>query len=106
MEDPGLFNAILSHYSCGNFGELAESQDLAKEPTGASSLLIANTTPGPSGEVQDPMEALQFRMDAMNLINQRLESPESALNDYTIGAVASLGLWEVSVETFVINALN
>lgn len=42
------------------------------------------------------IEGLRFRMEAMQVINGRLEHHDTAITDYNIGAVASLALWEVS----------
>jgi hypothetical protein len=45
------------------------------------------------------MEAVRFRMEAMKIINERLEVVETALTDGTLGTVASLASYEVGVDT-------
>lgn len=68
-KDLALFRICLSHYA-GNYG-------LAKQEC-------------------DPTEALQFRMESMKLLNERLGDQEAALADGTMGTVASLSSYEVS----------
>lgn len=71
-QDTALFHIALSHYA-GNYG-LARREN-------------------------DPVEALRFRMEAMRIVNKRLESIESALTDGTLGTVASLSSYEVCSAT-------
>jgi hypothetical protein len=67
-QDTALFHIALSHYA-GNYG-LAHREN-------------------------DPVEALRFRMEAMRIVNERLEHIDSALTDGTLGTVASLSSYEV-----------
>lgn len=67
-QDTALFHIALSHYA-GNYG-LTRRQS-------------------------DPVEALRFRMEAMRIVNERLENMDSALTDGTLGTVASLSSYEV-----------
>lgn len=69
-QDTAMFHIALSHYA-GNYG-LTRYEN-------------------------DPMEALRLRMEAMTIMNQRLENVESALTDGSIGTVASLSSYEVYV---------
>jgi hypothetical protein len=69
-QDTALFHIALSHYA-GNYG-LAHQQN-------------------------DPVEALRFRMEAMRIINERLENVNNALTDGTLGTVAALSSYEVRI---------
>lgn len=43
------------------------------------------------------MEALVLRTEAIRMINKRIEEGNSSITDGTIGAVASLAVYEVAV---------
>ncbi|TVY83616.1 Cryptochrome-1 [Lachnellula suecica] len=68
-QDTAMFHIALSHYA-GNYG-LARHEN-------------------------DPVEALRFRMEAMSIMNQRLENFDKALTDGSIGTVASLSSYEAT----------
>jgi hypothetical protein len=68
VHDEGWFHAVLSHYaSCYNAMHRLEDS-----------------------------ETLEHKMSAMNIINKRMGNPAEALRNETIGAVASLAVFEVS----------
>ena len=69
-QDRAFFHVALSHYA-GSYG-LSRSE-------------------------RDPMEAVRFRMEAMKIINERLAVIKTALTDGTLGTVASLASYEVSI---------
>ncbi|KAF8864166.1 hypothetical protein BDZ45DRAFT_721914 [Acephala macrosclerotiorum] len=69
-QDTALFHVALSHYA-GDYG-LAHQEN-------------------------DPVEALRFRMEAMKLVNERLENIGDALTDGTLGTVAALSSYEVGI---------
>jgi hypothetical protein len=68
LQDPAFFAAVSSHYA------------------GRYSL---STRQG------DPTEALLLRMDAIKIVNERLNQMDGSVSDGTIGAVASLVTYEV-----------
>jgi hypothetical protein len=67
-QDGAMFHIALSHYA-GNYGLTRHEND--------------------------PMEALRLRMEAITIMNQRLENIDNALTDGSIGTVASLSSYEV-----------
>ena len=67
-----MFHISLSHYA-GNYG-------LSKEEN-------------------DPTEALRWRMESMKIVNERLDDHSAALSDGTMGTVASLSSYEVSIDS-------
>src|ERR1700733_13402983 len=69
LQDPAFFNAAMSHLA-------------ARLSLGAKK--------------GDPIESLQFRMKAVEIVNQRLGRKIGDFDDGTIGAVASLTAYEVS----------
>ena len=69
-QDLALFHIALSHYA-GNYG-LAHREN-------------------------DPTEAVRFRLESMRLVNERIEDLGKALEDGTIGTVASLSSYEVGL---------
>ncbi len=73
-QDVALFNVALSHY--------AGNESLARQQS-------------------DTLEALQFRMDAMRAINERLNDIKTALTDTTLGAVAALSSYEVRKQVII-----
>jgi hypothetical protein len=82
--DRAFFHVALSHYA-GNFGLVRAERD--------------------------PMEAVRFRMEAMKIINERLEYVKTALTDGTLGTVASLASYEVGIQQLkssvpIINSLS
>jgi hypothetical protein len=66
--DGAMFHIALSHYA-GNYGLTRQEND--------------------------PVEALLLRMEAITIINKRLENIDNALTDGSIGTVASLSSYEV-----------
>jgi hypothetical protein len=43
----------------------------------------------------DPLESLQHRLEAIRILNTRLDDPVLSLSDGAIGTVASLALYEL-----------
>jgi hypothetical protein len=72
IQDEAFYNTLLSHYA-GTFS-LATGQG-------------------------DPMEALMHRMKSIEIVNERLSKPELGSSDGTIGAVASMVTYEITLYT-------
>lgn len=70
LQDPAFFAAVASHYA------------------GRYSL---GTGQG------DPTDSLLLRMEAIRIVNEKLNQPDEFVSDGTIGAVASLVTYEVSL---------
>jgi hypothetical protein len=45
----------------------------------------------------DPAEAVSYRMEAIRILNERMRSPQLRTSDGTLGAVAVLANYEVSL---------
>jgi hypothetical protein len=71
FQDPAFFAAVLSHYAAR---------------------FSLNTQ---EGAEHDPVEAFLLRMEAIKMVNERLNQANKSLTDETIGAVASLVTYEV-----------
>jgi hypothetical protein len=69
LQDPAFFNAIVSHYA-------ARFSLSAKQG--------------------DPVESLMLRMKSIEIVNERLDTQDGEVTDGTIGAVASLVIYEVN----------
>jgi hypothetical protein len=70
LQDPAFFAAVSSHYA------------------GRCSL---------TSRQGDPMESLLLRMKAIKIVNKRISEADGHLSDGTIGAIASLVTYEVSL---------
>lgn len=73
IKDEAFFNSVMSHYA-GTYG-LASGKG-------------------------DPIEALLHRIKSIEIVNQRLSQPELRASDGTIGTVASMVTYEVSMYSF------
>ena len=68
LQDPAFFNVILAHYAA---------------------CVTLRTKSG------DPVESLVLRMEASRIVKARLDEGEHSISDSTIGAVASMVVYEV-----------
>jgi len=74
LDDPAYFNVMLAHYAA---------------------CVTVKTKLG------DPVESLVFRMEASQIVNKRLKLGVDNITDGTIGAVASILVYEVGCISFL-----
>ena len=74
LQDAAFFNAALSHYAASWTLKSREG---------------------------DPAESLMLRMEAMKIVNKRLDEGEEGISDGTIGAVASMVTYEVFNSSYI-----